>query len=570
MTDLVNISELAGSMGFTRGYLSLTMNGPLPRDGYATVHYFYDRDSASAIQATKYQNGDIEHTSDFEGREALEDAFEAGEEPNDEPPTPTWTTTPREMVRASSDPIVLSTTPDVARTPVGSSTPPIPYNTWADPADDARYARSVFATQDRVMTMDSAITVTQGAEQGTATGVKSGTINDITEPQQHSANVRVEGAHVIRHLDRATMNNGNNIGDFVYVEDVTTHSVDPEVPPEEEPGFWRRLWQGAKDINEDYKLMQRGVGALQTVGGAVEAVAGAAAVVGSGIGTVFSGGTATPITVVTAAGGGALAVKGGDDVWAGLQTIWTGEIHDTVLDDVVAGAAESLGASETTTTILQGAAGAVGNPANILKEGGERVAREVGEELAEEGTERAAREAAEEAAEEGGERAAREGTEEATEDTAQRNARASQNCYAAANAAIIIARANGAEFVGGPHGDYRNGVTTGSERGVYESHHTPPNSVNGLPIRRGPAILMDFDDHALTASNGKMTGHREYNSSQGALVSRGASGFMQAVLLDVANVRSIAMAQGDPTKYDAAIAMMLAYATCLVNSGILG
>jgi len=55
-----------------------------------------------------------------------------------------------------------------------------------------------------------------------------------------------------------------------------------------------------------------------------------------------------------------------------IQTLWTGETHDTVLDDVVDGAAESLGASETTVTILQGSAGAAGNPAHILKEGGER------------------------------------------------------------------------------------------------------------------------------------------------------------------------------------------------------
>lgn len=91
-------------------------------------------------------------------------------------------------------------------------------------------------------------------------------------------------------------------------------------------------------------------------------------------------GNAAGDMIVTAAGGGALAVKGGDDVWAGLQTLWIDEIHDTVLDDVAAGAAKSLGDSETTATILQGVAGAVGTPANILKEGGE--------ELAEEGTER--------------------------------------------------------------------------------------------------------------------------------------------------------------------------------------
>lgn len=486
---------------------------------------------------------------------------EDGEEEDNTPPTPTWTTTPREMVRASSDPIVLSTTPDVAKTPVGSSTPPIPYSTWADPVDDSGYASSVFATQNQVMTMDSAITVTQGAEQGTATGVKSGTINGVTEPQQHSSNVRAEGAYVIRHLDRAMMNNGNNIGEFVYVEDVTTHAIETEDPPEEEPGFWGNLWQGAKDINEEYKLTQRGVGVLQTVGGGLEVVAGGVVVAASGVGTVFSGGTAAPLTVVTAVGGGALAVKGTDDLWAGLQTIWTGDIHDTVLDDVVAGAAESLGASEGVTTVLQAAAGAVGNPANILKEGGERVAREAAEEAAE----RAAREAAEEASE----RAARESAEEASEATARRNARVSQNCYAAALAAMIIARAAGEPYVGGPHGTPMNGGASGPVGDGLDSHHTPPNSVNRLSLARGPAIQMDPNDHYLTASNGKTVGYKLYNTEQGRLIRTGRTGFMSAIRRDIVDVRRIAAAQGNPTKYDKALAMMFTYATCLAGSGAL-
>ena len=103
------------------------------------------------------------------------------------------------------------------------------------------------------------ITVTHGAEPGTALGVKSGTINDITEPMEHSSNVRAEGSPVIRHLDRAYMNNRNNFGEFIYVEDVSTRPVaaaedTPEAEPEEEPGFFERLWEGAKDINEEYSV----------------------------------------------------------------------------------------------------------------------------------------------------------------------------------------------------------------------------------------------------------------------------------------------------------------------------
>lgn len=548
MTDMVigpGIYIITNPVAFS--HLGVNPAGSITYTGNNQFNYFPADSATNEISMPQ-------HFSDPELREKL-GLPEPEEDKDDDPPKPTWTETPREMVRDSSKPIVLSTTPDVAKTPVGSSTPPIPYNTWADPEDDSDYASSVFATQQRVMTMDSVITVTQGAEQGTATGVKSGTINDITEPLQHSTNVRVEGAPVIRHLDRALMNNGNNIGEFVFVEDVTTRTLPEDPPPEEEPGFWEGLWQGAKDINEEYKIMQRGVGALQTVGGAFEAVAGAAVVAASGAGTVFSGGTATPIMVLTAAGGGTLAVKGGDDVWAGLQTLWTGEIHDTLLDGAVASVGETLGASENTITILQGAAGAVGNPANILKEGGERVAKEVAEEAAE----RAAKETAEEVAEEGAERAAKEGVEEVSEETAQKNARVSQNCYAAAMAAIVVARANGEKYVGGPH----NGVKLGSQKGVYESHHIPPKKTGGLTAGRGPAILMDYDDHRSTQTWGNSNGNR----TQRGLAGGGKAGFLRAFANDISNVRGIASASGDPHKYDKAIFMAEAYAACLATTG---
>lgn len=344
---------------------------------------------------------------------------------------PVWTTTPHELIRASSKPIVLSTTPDVAKTPMGSATPPIPYNTWADPVNESNYARTVFATQQKVMTLNSVITVTHGAEQGTATGVKSGTINDITEPQQHSSAVRVEGHYVIRHLDRAFMNKGNNIGEFIYIEDTSVHAV-KDNSPEEEQGFWDSLWEGAKDLtgsavqavqefSEEHRLLQRGVGALQTVGGGVEAVVGGAIIAGSGVGTVLSGGSATPVMVITATGGAALGAKGVDDFTTGLRTLWTGEVHDSYLDKGVSAVGGAFGASDETIMVMQGAAGAIGNPANIVKEGGERIVRE----SVEAGTERVGREAAEEVTEAGAEKSTREGAKEANEETAEKNTRIS-------------------------------------------------------------------------------------------------------------------------------------------------
>ena len=42
---------------------------------------------------------------------------------------------------------------------------------------------------------------------------------------------------------------------------------------------------------------------------------------------------------------------------------------------------------------------------------------------------------------------------------------------------------------------------------------------------------------------------------------------MEAAAMDIANVRAIAAAEGDPSKYDTAIAMMLTYVSCLAATG---
>lgn len=478
-------------------------------------------------------------------------AVRAEKEP-DPPPAAVWTTTPREMIRDGAAPLYSSTTPDVALTPRGSAVPPIPYDTWARPTNPVQFPSSVRAVGQNVMVLRSQETLTFGAEQGVAMGIKSGTIMGPVQPLEHSTNVHAEGSEVIRDGDAVWMNNKNNLG-VAQLEGNTVVNGPAPPEPEEEPGFWDSLWNGAKTINEEYAIAQRGVGALQAVGGAIEAVAGGAAVVaGAGASATGVGALAG---VPAMAGGGLLATKGADDLWAGLRTLWTGDIQDTYLDNAVAGAGEALGASDNTIMVLQGVAGAVGNPANILREGGERIVREGIEEAVEEGAERVVREGVEEVAEEGAERAAREGVEETAEASARRTARITADCYRLAMAAVVAARASGVEHVGGPH----NGV----KRSGYESHHTPPRRAGGYTPGKGPAIQMDPTDHYATQTFDNKPGNR----SQRNLANSGPQGFMASVLLDVADVRAIAMASGEPDKYDVAIGMMITYATCLMGEG---
>ncbi|MET3601880.1 DUF4150 domain-containing protein [Martelella mangrovi] len=140
------------------------------------------------------------------------------------PPDPDWTATPREAIRDNARPKILSLTPDVCKTPIGSSTPPIPYCVVGYPDEAAdNYTSSVVFTGQKAMVLRSNTTCCHGDEPGTAKGVKSGTVGDICEPLDHSATVRAEGSPVIRNLDKYYMNRGNTFGCVYWTEDTETY-----------------------------------------------------------------------------------------------------------------------------------------------------------------------------------------------------------------------------------------------------------------------------------------------------------------------------------------------------------
>jgi hypothetical protein len=122
----------------------------------------------------------------------------------------------------------------------------------------------------------------------------------------------------------------------------------------------------------------------------------------------------------------------------------------------------------------------------------------------------------------------------------------------------------GSKYRGGAHGCMTGtGETTGDG---LDSHHMPARSKSPLHPAVGPAIQMDPADHAQTASfRGKVNGPSY--APQRALLAQGKT--YAAFVLDAADARRIAMASGDPTKYDGAIAQATAYATCLKKNGII-
>jgi hypothetical protein len=146
-------------------------------------------------------------------------------------PAPWTTKRPLEGLRDIDEARIVSLSPDVCLTPVGSSVVPIPYPVVDYCGHDRNYTPSVRFTNKKAMVMRSCTTHVHGDAPGTRKGVKSGTVESICEPIGHADQVRAEGSYVIRHLDRFWMNNRNTQGEAIFVRSTETHAEPADNDP---------------------------------------------------------------------------------------------------------------------------------------------------------------------------------------------------------------------------------------------------------------------------------------------------------------------------------------------------
>jgi hypothetical protein len=118
------------------------------------------------------------------------------------------------------------------------------------------------------------------------------------------------------------------------------------------------------------------------------------------------------------------------------------------------------------------------------------------------------------------------------------------------------------KYRGGAHGE-----TKGPTGDGLDSHHTPSaqaNELGGGPARDdAPAIQMEPEDHANTASYGPSKAAQAYRLNQAKLVNEGR--LLEATKMDIEDIKKVAAEADDPSKYDQAIKEMKTYADCLQN-----
>ncbi|CDG89874.1 DUF4150 domain-containing protein [Xenorhabdus bovienii] len=111
------------------------------------------------------------------------------------------------IARTAGEWLIIGILPDMCKTPIGPSTPPIPYPVIAKLAGSDVPVKSVRANGKSVVVFaQSFVPQTIGDQPGVANGVKSGTVGGKCHPKEHTHTVRAGNKLVLRHGDKFWMN----------------------------------------------------------------------------------------------------------------------------------------------------------------------------------------------------------------------------------------------------------------------------------------------------------------------------------------------------------------------------
>ncbi len=232
----------------------------------------------------------------------------------------------------------VSTAPSFNKTPVGNSTPPLPYGTTQDLGNSVSVVPTVKLNGDPAYVLNQTTQPScKGDNPGVAKGVKSGTVNGKVTPTKASTTVRMGGKPIVRQGDPCTMNGGNNPGVYITTQTPSATppkhaagNADPRTKPQTPPekSFLDKAMDAARSAGQTYKdkvseSLHDFAGSAMDKGGTIAAAGSATAAVGGAM--VATGIGAAPGAVMVAGGGATAAVGGGVSAVGGIaETAATG------------------------------------------------------------------------------------------------------------------------------------------------------------------------------------------------------------------------------------------------------
>lgn len=195
----------------------------------------------------------------------------------------------------------VSVTPDICKTPIGCSQPPLPYNVIGEFSDASNVSPNVKSHSESVILHQrSTIPSVKGDERGTAGGVKSGTYGKQVDTKVASTKHRANGSDLVQVGREVWMNSRNTVG---KIFERGAEAARPTL---------KAIAQAYKD---DYSSVAHEVGGKSIEKGAK--VVSAATALEMGGAAVSATGVGAPVGIAMEAGGAVLDTVGGLVVGAG-------------------------------------------------------------------------------------------------------------------------------------------------------------------------------------------------------------------------------------------------------------
>lgn len=238
-----------------------------------------------------------------------------------------------ETVTKASRFYCVSLSPDICKTPVGSSTPPIPYNIIGEFSEAQNASPNVKSHSEPVILHQrSTIPTVKGDAAGKAGGVKSGTVGKQVDTKVASPIHRANGASLVQMGREVWMNSRNTVGK-IY-----------ERGAEAAKPVLKELKAAIREAAQDYKdhgskKMHGAAEDMVDAGGTV--LTGSAVLGVAGVGVAATG-VGAPVAAAMEAGAAAGAVAGTATVASGTAMEASATVLDQAADYILTGKTPDL------------------------------------------------------------------------------------------------------------------------------------------------------------------------------------------------------------------------------------
>ena len=253
-----------------------------------------------------------------------------------------------ETVTKASRFYCVSLSPDICKTPVGSSTPPIPYSIIGEFSEAQNASPNVKSHSEPVILHQRSIIPTvKGDAAGKAGGVKSGTVGKQVDTKVASSIHRANGAKLVQMGREVWMNSRNTVGKIYERGGEAAKPVLTELKA--------AIREAAQDYKDHGSRKMHGAAEdLVDVGGTVLTGSAVLGVAGAG---VAASGVGIPVAIAMEAGAATGAVAGTATVAGGTAMAASATVLDQAADYLLTGKTPDL--LNTAADIVMNAAGTV-------------------------------------------------------------------------------------------------------------------------------------------------------------------------------------------------------------------